>query len=84
VVTCNEATIPQERFNAEWVAGAGLGLVVPSWKEMAPAVAALVRDPPQLARLRASVAALPENRAVFEVLDFIEEEMAAGPVAAAR
>jgi len=75
VVTCNDATIPQERYNAQWVADGGLGLVVTGWKEMAPAVAALVRDPQHLARLRANVAALSENRAVFEVLDLIEAEV---------
>jgi hypothetical protein len=84
VVTCNKSTIPQECFNAGWVEESGLGLVVESWKEMAPAVAALARDEARLARLRANVAALPENRAVYEVLDWIEEEVAAGPVAAAR
>jgi UDP-N-acetylglucosamine:LPS N-acetylglucosamine transferase len=75
VVTCNDATIPQERYNAQWVADGGLGLVVTSWKEMAPAVAALVRDPQHLERLRANVAALSENRAVFEVLDLIEAQV---------
>jgi 1,2-diacylglycerol 3-beta-galactosyltransferase len=83
VVTCNRATIPQERFNADWIAERGLGLVVSGWQEMAPAVAALAADPPRLAQLRANVAALPENRAVFEVLDLIQEEVA-GPVASAR
>jgi hypothetical protein len=76
VVTCNDATIPQERFNANWVAERELGLVVAGWQEMAPAVAGLARDPAQLARLRRNVAALPENRAVFEVLDLIQEEVA--------
>jgi hypothetical protein len=87
VVTCNDATIPQERFNAGWVAEKGLGLVVGAWPEMASAVAALAGDPSRLARLRANVAALPANRAVFEVLDMIEEEVrrvAGGPVAAGR
>jgi len=73
IVTCNLSTIPQERFNARLVEEKGLGLVVRSSAEIAAAAAALARDGGRLARLRAAVAALPENRAVFEVLAVVTE-----------
>jgi len=73
IVTCNLSTIPQERFNARLVEEKGLGLVVRASAEIPAAAAALARDGGRLARLRAAVAALPENRAVFEVLAVVTE-----------
>lgn len=74
VVVRNRCTIPQERFNTDFVAAQGLGVVVRHWKRIPAEVAALAGDAPRLARLRANVAALPENRAVWEALDVIEKE----------
>lgn len=74
VVVRNRYTIPQERFNTDFVAERELGVVVRHWREIPAAVGALARDPGRLARLRANVGALPENRAVFEALDIIEKE----------
>jgi UDP-N-acetylglucosamine:LPS N-acetylglucosamine transferase len=74
VVVRNRHTIPQERFNTDFVRERELGVVVRHWHEIPAAVAALARDPERRARLRANVAALPENRAVFEALDIIEQE----------
>ena len=71
VVTRNVHTIPQERFNTELVAKRGLGLVVSSWREIPGAIARLRGEPGRLAKLRASLAALPPNRAVYEVLEVI-------------
>ena len=75
VVTCNARTIPQERFNAEMVRSLGLGRVVSSVHEMPAAVADLLRDPAVWDAVRANVRALPSNRAVYEVLDVVEEEL---------
>lgn len=75
VVNCNARTIPQERFNAEMVRTHGLGRVVASVAEMPAAVADLVRDPAEWERVRASVRALPPNRAVYEALDVVEAEL---------
>ena len=44
VVTRNVHTIPQERFNTDFVRDRGLGLVVPHWREIPAAVLRLVRD----------------------------------------
>jgi Glycosyltransferase family 28 C-terminal domain len=82
VVVRNIHTIPQERFNTDFVARHGLGQVVRHWREIPPAVVRLLRDPQRRAAMRARIAALPENRAVYEVLDIVGREVgapAAGP-----
>jgi 1,2-diacylglycerol 3-beta-galactosyltransferase len=71
VVTRNLHTIPQERFNTELVARQGLGLVVSSWREIPEAVARLARDDARRESMRAALAALPPNRAVYEVVELI-------------
>jgi 1,2-diacylglycerol 3-beta-galactosyltransferase len=77
VVTCNSRTIPQERHNAEMLASSGLGLVVHDWRELPSAAARVAREPGLHARLRAAIAALPPNRAVYEALDTVARELAA-------
>lgn len=77
VVTRNVHTIPQERFNTDFVRDRGLGLVVPHWREIPAAVLRLFRDPAARAALRDRIAALPPNRAVFEVIDLIASEASA-------
>ncbi len=42
IVECNKKTLPQERYNAEWVAEQGFGIVVPTFREIAPAVERLI------------------------------------------
>jgi 1,2-diacylglycerol 3-beta-galactosyltransferase len=42
IVECNSKTLPQERYNAEWVTENGYGIVVPSFKQIAPAVQRLL------------------------------------------
>ena len=69
VVPLDKQTIPQERFNAAFVKTHGLGVVVERWQEMPAVVRDLYRAPERLAAMRQALAALPENRAVFEVLD---------------
>jgi UDP-N-acetylglucosamine:LPS N-acetylglucosamine transferase len=71
VVSRDIHTIPQERFNTEFVARRGVGLVVSGWREIPAAVASLARDPARRAAMRDVVAALPPNRAVYEVLEII-------------
>jgi 1,2-diacylglycerol 3-beta-galactosyltransferase len=78
VVVRNRHTIPQERFNTDFVARHGLGLVVRDWREIPPAVQRLHRDGAERARIRARLAALPPNRAVFEVIELIGREVRIG------
>jgi 1,2-diacylglycerol 3-beta-galactosyltransferase len=79
VVTRNIHTIPQERFNTDFVRDRGLGLVVPRWREIPTAVLRLFRDTAGRASMRDRIAALPPNRAVFEVIDVIAAEVGATP-----
>lgn len=82
VVIRNRHTIPQERFNTDYVAGHGLGRVVSHWSEIPRAVAELGRDPLERERTRERLAALPPNRAVYEVLETIDREVGPGTSAA--
>ncbi len=69
VVTFDNAwTMPQERYNTQWVRVMGLGLTVGSLRGLPRAVARLLADLPAY---RARVAA-QHNRAAFEVLDLLE------------
>jgi UDP-N-acetylglucosamine:LPS N-acetylglucosamine transferase len=79
VVTRNIHTIPQERFNTDYVRQHGLGLVVSGWREIPAAVVSLFRDPAQLSEMRRRLAALAPNRAVYEVVDVIARESAVTP-----
>ncbi len=74
VVTRNRHTIPQERFNTDFVKSHGLGLVVGHWREIPDAVARLRADPAERAAVRERIGALPANRAVYEVLDIVARE----------
>jgi 1,2-diacylglycerol 3-beta-galactosyltransferase len=74
VVTRNVHTIPQERFNTDFVRDHGLGRVVSHWREIPAAAVALFRDGAERARIRERLAGFPPNRAVYEVLDVIARE----------
>ena len=76
VVTRDIHTIPQERFNTAFVERRGVGLVVHGWREIPAAVARLSREPLRLQAMRAAIAALPDNRAVYEVIEIIGREAA--------
>ncbi len=65
IIDCNAWTLPQERYNAQWVREQKVGIVVHSHKETASAVAELLK-PGQLAQYRARAGGM-ENRAVFEI-----------------
>jgi 1,2-diacylglycerol 3-beta-galactosyltransferase len=73
VVTRNAATMPQERWNTEWVRQHGLGVVHRSFRTVRAAVAEIVARLPDY---RARVGRV-ENRAVFEVPAIIEHLLAA-------
>ena len=74
VVTRNVHTIPQERFNTDFVRERGLGLVVGHWREIPAAVERLRCAPAERAAMRERLATLPPNRAVYEVLEAIARE----------
>ena len=69
VVERNARTLPQERYNAQWVRESGFGLVVRSWKEVNAAVEHLL-EPSQYESTHRAVSAV-HNRAVFEIPDML-------------
>ena len=71
IVECNSRTLPQERYNAEWVTDNGYGIVVPSFKRIAPAVQRLLEsDTFNEFRRKANEYS---NRALFEVPVILEQ-----------
>jgi 1,2-diacylglycerol 3-beta-galactosyltransferase len=70
IVARNAWTLPQERYNADWVMEKEVGIVLRSFREVGRAVRQLL-EPATLARLRANAAAI-ENRAVFEIPEMLE------------
>ncbi|HTZ73879.1 MAG TPA: glycosyltransferase [Candidatus Aquilonibacter sp.] len=70
IVECNAWTLPQERYNTEWVLEKEVGMVLQNFRHVESAVAQLIQ-PATLARYRANAAAL-HNRAVFEIPDMLQ------------
>jgi UDP-N-acetylglucosamine:LPS N-acetylglucosamine transferase len=82
IVECNAWTLPQERYNAEWVVEKEVGVVLHRFTEIEGAVARLI-EPATLSRYRANTAKL-NNRAVFEVADILSTILQNCRVAAAN
>ena len=80
IIERNAWTLPQERYNADWVLERGAGVVVNNFDEIAAAVERLL-DPAALATYKANVARV-HNRAVFEIPDLLAKIMASAPAAA--
>lgn len=70
IVECNAKTLPQERYNAEWLTENGFGIVVSSFREIAPTVQRLLEGT-TFDQLRRNASAY-SNRALFEVPDILE------------
>jgi hypothetical protein len=70
IIERNAWTLPQERYNAEWVRQREVGLVVPGFRRIDEAVRALLA-PGNFARFRANAKAI-DNRAVFEIPDILQ------------
>jgi hypothetical protein len=77
ILTRNAWTMPQERYNTDWVRELGVGRVLKSFAGIAEAVDEVVRDLPGL---RARVACL-DNRAVFEVPEILADVLRSAAVA---
>ena len=71
IVERNAWTLPQERYNADWVLENEVGLVLPNFRNIDKAVALLI-EPETLARYRRNAAAM-KNQAVFEIPDFLKK-----------
>ncbi len=71
LIECNAWTLPQERYNAEWVKEKSVGIVLKSFEEVVAGVKRML-DPSALAQFRKNVTA-QNNRAVFEIPEILGE-----------
>ncbi len=71
LIECNSWTLPQERYNAEWVAAKRVGIVLHSFREVVGGVQQML-EPATLADLRKNVDAL-NNRAIFEIPEILDK-----------
>src|SRR3984957_7963622 len=74
IIDCNAWTLPQERYNAQWVREQKVGIVVRSHRQVAGAVAELLK-PGELEQFRARADAM-DNRAIFEIPAIFEKILA--------
>jgi hypothetical protein len=71
IVERNARTMPQERYNTDWVAEKRLGIVLRSFREIASGVERLL-EPATFAELRRNAGAC-RNQALFEIPGILEE-----------
>lgn len=71
IVVRNAWTLPQERYNTEWVRERGVGLVIPNFRRIDAAVAQLLAD---VLRYQAAVGGI-RNRAVYEIPEILARIM---------
>jgi hypothetical protein len=69
LIECNAWTLPQERYNAEWVTEKRVGIVLKSFDDIVEGVQQIL-EPARLAEFRKNVAAL-DNRAIFEIPEML-------------
>ena len=65
ILECNAWTLPQERYNTEWVTEKRVGMVLKDFDQIVEGVKQML-EPGKLAELRKNVKTL-SNRAVFEI-----------------
>jgi Glycosyltransferase family 28 C-terminal domain len=65
ILECNAWTLPQERYNTEWVKEKRVGIVLSNFREIVSGVKQLL-DAGKLTEFRANTGAL-HNRAIFEI-----------------
>jgi len=76
ILECNAWTLPQERYNTEWVKEKKVGMVLKNFGEIVGGVRQML-EPRALAEFRRNVERL-ENRAVFEVPEILAKLLANG------
>src|SRR5579871_3265485 len=70
VVERNAWTLPQERYNTEWIRENQIGVVLKSFREIGAGLRELL-DPANFERFRRNAAAI-QNRAVFEIPEILD------------
>ena len=71
IVERNAWTLPQERYNAEWIEENGLGIVLKNFREIDWAVSGLL-DTGKLQQMKERISAM-SNRAAFEIPPILEK-----------
>lgn len=71
IVECNGRTLPQERYNAQWVTENRLGIMLKSFRDIAAGVETLLK-PVVFGEMRANASAY-SNRALLEISGFLED-----------
>lgn len=71
IVTKNALTLPQERYNADWVAEQKVGLVLPHFGQIVDGVRKLL-EPGMLARYQENARRM-KNRAVYEIPEILDK-----------
>ncbi|MGE5646883.1 MAG: glycosyltransferase [Acidobacteriota bacterium] len=74
IVERNAWTLPQERYNADWLMERGAGLVLPNFRNIAEAVQTLL-EPATFARYRNNASSI-QNQAVFEIPGILDRLLA--------
>jgi 1,2-diacylglycerol 3-beta-galactosyltransferase len=74
LIECNAWTLPQERYNAQWVNEKGVGIVLKSFEDVAEGVKRML-EPAAFAEFRKNVVA-QDNRAVFEIPEILARLLA--------
>lgn len=69
LIECNAWTLPQERFNTEWVTAKRVGIVLHSFRDVVEGVRQML-EPARLAEFQKNVATL-NNRAIFEIPEIL-------------
>src|SRR5271154_1801825 len=69
LIECNAWTLPQERYNTEWVKEKGVGIVLNRFADVADGVQQIL-EPSRLAEFRKNVGVL-DNRAIFEIPEML-------------
>jgi Glycosyltransferase family 28 C-terminal domain/Monogalactosyldiacylglycerol (MGDG) synthase len=70
IVECNAATLPQERYNAQWVTEKKMGIVLKSFRHIGAGVERLL-EPLTFGELRANACQF-KNNALYEIPEFLE------------
>ncbi|HEY6390527.1 MAG TPA: galactosyldiacylglycerol synthase [Bryobacteraceae bacterium] len=73
IVERNAWTLPQERYNTEWIREKQVGIVLKSFRDIDAGLKELL-EPTNYTRFRANTAAI-KNRAVFEIPEILESVM---------
>jgi hypothetical protein len=74
IVERNAWTLPQERYNADWIREYRVGVVLSSFRRIGEAIAELL-EPGRIDEFRVNAAKM-NNRAVFEIPDVLDKVLA--------